>query len=85
MDAPHTHECPACQHLHVCYGVGCDERDAICDECADDFVTDEPDHNDTVHCCPDCERPNQFGELCPSCQREADVEYDMSMHWEASR
>ena len=32
---------------------------------------DAPDVHDEVLCCPDCERPNQFGELCPSCQREA--------------
>jgi hypothetical protein len=30
----------------------------------------EPDHDDSVKCCPDCERPNQFGELCVSCARE---------------
>ena len=30
----------------------------------------EPDHDDTVRFCPDCERPNQFGELCPECSRE---------------
>lgn len=23
---------------------------------------EEPDQNDEVLCCPDCERPNQFGE-----------------------
>lgn len=31
---------------------------------------DEPDMSDEVKCCPDCEKPNQFGELCHSCQRE---------------
>jgi hypothetical protein len=36
---------------------------------ADDFC-DEPCYDDTVLCCPDCERPNQFGELCVSCQQE---------------
>lgn len=29
----------------------------------------EPDHNDRVLCCPDCETPNQFGEQCPRCRR----------------
>lgn len=33
-------------------------------------IDPEPDHDDTVYFCPDCERPNQFGEICPSCQRE---------------
>ena len=27
----------------------------------------EPEIDDTVRCCPDCERPNQFGEVCPAC------------------
>jgi hypothetical protein len=26
--------------------------------------------DDSVMCCPDCERPNQFGELCGECRRE---------------
>jgi hypothetical protein len=34
----------------------------------------EPDVDDTVHCCPDCERPNQFGELCDECRREREIE-----------
>jgi hypothetical protein len=34
-----------------------------------DYVP-EPDIDDTVRCCPECERPNQFGELCESCHRE---------------
>jgi len=36
-------------------------------------VQQEPDQNDEVRCCPDCERPNQFGELCPECTRDRDV------------
>lgn len=32
--------------------------------------TQEPDHDDSVKCCPECERPNQFGEVCQSCQTE---------------
>jgi hypothetical protein len=35
--------------------------------------TEEPDQNDEVKCCPDCERPNQFGELCLECERERDL------------
>ena len=30
---------------------------------------EEPPIDDAVKCCPDCERPNQFGELCPECLR----------------
>lgn len=37
---------------------------------------EEPDHDDTVHCCPDCEQPNQFGELCPRCQHDRQVEIE---------
>ncbi len=35
--------------------------------------TEEPEHDDSVKCCPDCERPNQFGELCGECERERQV------------
>lgn len=35
---------------------------------------EEPDHDDEVKCCPDCERPNQFGELCSDCQRERAID-----------
>lgn len=34
----------------------------------------EPNIDDTVHACPECDRPNQFGELCESCR--ADIERD---------
>lgn len=40
------------------------------DESGADVQEQEPDINDKVKCCPDCEKPNQFGELCQSCQRE---------------
>jgi hypothetical protein len=33
-----------------------------------------PDVDDTVHCCPDCEKPNQFGELCPACIEDRRLE-----------
>jgi hypothetical protein len=41
----------------------------------DDMVDDmaEPDHDDTVLFCPECERPNQFGELCEACRREDEI------------
>lgn len=32
--------------------------------------TDEPDIDDTVHECPNCERPKQFPGLCDSCAEE---------------
>lgn len=35
---------------------------------------EEPDHDDSVKCCPDCERPNQFGELCDSCRSDRQAE-----------
>lgn len=31
----------------------------------------EPEIHDEVLCCPDCERPNQFGELCSRCYNDA--------------
>lgn len=37
---------------------------------------DEPDHNDAVLCCPDCERPNQFGQICSSCERDRQAEIE---------
>jgi hypothetical protein len=33
----------------------------------------EPEIDDTVHCCPECEAPNQFGELCDRCRREEEA------------
>lgn len=32
----------------------------------------EPEFDDGVKCCPECESPNQFGELCPACREERD-------------
>ena len=47
---------------------------------------DEPSHNDEVLCCPDCERPNQFGELCPTCTQEADLRAeDEGQRWADTR
>jgi hypothetical protein len=37
-------------------------------------LDEEPDIDDAVHCCPDCERPNQFGELCESCRSDREAE-----------
>ncbi len=36
---------------------------------------DEPEESeidDGAKCCPECEAPNQFGELCPACKEERD-------------
>lgn len=30
--------------------------------------------DDSVKYCPDCERPNQFGELCPNCLHDREIE-----------
>lgn len=56
-----------------------DGDEYMCERCAEIFEEEqaqEPDYNDEVLCCPDCERPNQFGELCYSCQSERDREAD---------
>ncbi len=45
-----------------------------CPECDHDATAMEPDHDDSVKCCPDCERPNQFGEQCESCRQEEQAE-----------
>jgi hypothetical protein len=36
--------------------------------------TNDPTYDDSVKFCPDCGRPNQFGELCSSCQQEREIE-----------
>lgn len=35
-------------------------------------IDHELDHGDAVRCCPECEKSNQFGELCPACTRDRD-------------
>jgi hypothetical protein len=52
------HECINCGY-DVRLGENCD-----CQDVDDDPDTDEPGR------CPDCERPNQFGELCLSCRED---------------
>ena len=47
--------------------IGGEFIESVTREFADDT---EPMIDDTVHCCPDCETPNQFGELCPACMRD---------------
>ena len=53
----------------------------MCGDCAAEYSAagmgdpdwPEPEVDDSVKCCPGCETPNQFGELCNSC-REAEAE-----------
>lgn len=55
--------------------AACAEIGAVIYEEADpaaECATEEPSQDDTVHCCPECETPNQFGELCHRCQRDQD-------------
>ena len=41
-----------------------------CIDLADDYAS----QNDTVKYCPECETPNQFGELCSSCSQDIALE-----------
>ena len=41
-----------------------------------DSECDAHDIDDTVKACPECDTPNQFGEICPRCQREFDREIE---------
>jgi hypothetical protein len=34
---------------------------------------EEPSHVDEVRFCPNCEKPNQFGEMCDTCRREDEL------------
>lgn len=37
---------------------------------------DDYGHDDGDKYCPECERPNQFGELCDSCRRAEQIEIE---------
>jgi hypothetical protein len=52
----------------------------VCDDCSGYSPEEEPDHDDSVKFCPDCERPNQFGELCQSCQSDRDAQEYADTH-----
>jgi len=82
LKTPHVHTCMVCDRDHLCYGMGCTQIDSLCDECSDADDDDglEPDHDDSVKFCPDCERPNQFGELCQSCQSDRDAQEYADTH-----
>lgn len=49
----------------------CTDVAGICCDCSC-HLGQEP--SDAVKRCPDCETPNQFGELCEGCRREADLD-----------
>lgn len=51
----------------------CDEYETSLYNYDDDY-SEPPDIDDSVHFCPECETPNQFGELCGRCRREIDAE-----------
>lgn len=40
----------------------------------------ESDIDDSVKYCPECEKPNQFGELCQICEREISEEQNQSQY-----
>ncbi len=48
----------------------------------DDDGPSPESQDDTVHACPECERPNQFGELCAECTQERD-RYESTREMEA--
>ena len=41
---------------------------------AEDDYPEPPDPDDSVRFCPECETPNQFGEVCDRCRREIQTE-----------
>lgn len=45
----------------------------------------EPDHDDSVRFCPNCERPNQFGELCAACERDEQEAIAAGERWADER
>lgn len=73
-----AHSCPECDQACYCGGdiddVLLEDGEDACTHCADgdgddsdeDYL-DPPCIDDPVYACPDCEHPNQFGELCFTC------------------
>jgi hypothetical protein len=47
-------------------------------EPVEDHPDDDPNPiDDSPKCCPECDKPNQFGELCPECSQERDrIDHD---------
>lgn len=57
-------------------GAVCPFEFAKCMDCeaAEDFP--EPDIDDSINFCPNCERPQQFSGMCGECEREfPELEY----------
>ena len=53
----------------------------LCDDCIYAAEAGGPDHDDTVKFCPNCEKPNQFGELCIACSRDEQEAIDAGERW----
>jgi hypothetical protein len=51
-----------------------DPQDDLCEADGEAYAADI---DDGPHRCPDCEKPNQFGELCPDCDRERRITYNL--------
>lgn len=62
------------------------EADGTCPRCGGNYSKgilgnqpEEPDEvSDAVLSCPDCERPNQFGQRCDSCEADRREEIEAS-------
>lgn len=64
-DEHRSYPCSGCGHYGRCV---CDEYDEL------SISEDEQSFDDTVRCCPECETPNQFGELCNRCREDIERE-----------
>lgn len=68
-------------YVECCNCGTCDHSEYDCPCDCHELPYDEPDHDDSVKFCPNCERPNQFGELCVSCQRDEDLAEAEGLRW----
>lgn len=72
--------CESCADAAEIAGCpGCDPGalGALCDSCEAAFLADQS-VDDGPRRCPDCDRPNQFGELCPLCEAERGEAFDLA-------
>jgi predicted amidophosphoribosyltransferase len=57
----------------------------LCAECQAEADQDnelpEPSHDDSVKFCPNCEQPNQFGQLCAECERDEQDAINAGERW----
>ena len=58
------------------FSTECDQAAYEVLEVVEDYETEI---DDTVHCCPDCETPNQFGELCGRCESDREFQGRMGL------